>query len=342
MSNRNVRSLLRTALTGATLTLATLTIATAAPAADVAIRWATIENASQSFFPIVIKERGIDAKYGLDVKTVFLSQTQAQWTSLRSGDADISTGSVLDLMRQRNAGLTVKAVAPFLTFSNPVVALADKPYTKLSDLRGLKIGTPSATLFDWMILRAAAKRAENFDLEKDAEVQTAAPGLLNSAMEKGDIAAALQFSDFTLQPLSQKKYKLLTTVPRAMAAGGLDPESSYLNFNLHEDWIAKNQALVKNVVAAIEEARKLMLTDDSIWPPLAKRAGVTDASLLGAYMAETRASMMSSMAPSKLAATQALFTAITEAVGATAVGVRSFDNAAFDFPDYEAGKALVK
>jgi ABC-type nitrate/sulfonate/bicarbonate transport system substrate-binding protein len=326
--------------------LALLVLAgTAMPAAattPVALRWAAIENASQSYIPVLIRERGIGTKYGLDVQILPISQPAAQWTTMRAGDADISGGSVLDLLRQRSAGLPVRAIAPFLLFGNQIVTLADKPYAKLSDLRGQKVGTPSATLLDWMIIRAAGKKAEGFDVERDAVPQNAAPGLLNGALDKGDIAATLQFSDFTLGPLTTGKYKTVTTVPRMMAAAGFDPESFYLTFNLADTWAKKHPSMVPNVVAAIEEARQVMLTDDSVWPALAKRAGVTDPTLLKPYMAMLRRTLRSTLSESKLQPTQALIAAIIETVGPTAVGIKTVDAGAFDFASYEAGKAMLK
>lgn len=328
---------------GALLSILAAPLAAAEPAKPgVVLRWATIENASQSYFPTLIRDRGIGAKYGIDVRILPISQTQAQWTTMRSGDADISSGSVLDLMRQRNGGLQAKAVAPFLLYGNQLVTLADKPYSKLTDLKGLKVGTPSATLLDWMIMRAAGKKAEGFDLEKDAVVQNAAPGLLNGALNKGDIAATLQFSDFTLGPLSTGKYKSITTVPKLMSAAGFDPESFYLTFNLTDAWVSKNPGLAANVVAAIEEARQIMLSDDSVWPALAKRGGLTDQTLLKPYIGMLHGSLRSTLAESKLAPTQAMVSAIVETVGQTSVGITKVDPGAFDFKSYEAGRAMMK
>ncbi|MFM9969149.1 MAG: ABC transporter substrate-binding protein [Burkholderiales bacterium] len=316
--------------------------ATKAPAAPVVLRWSTIENASQSYFPVLLRERGIGAKYGIDVQILPISQTQAQWTTMRSGDADISSGSVLDLMRQRQGGLQAKAVSAFLLYGNQIVTLADKPYTKLTDLKGQKVGTPSATLLDWMIIRAAGKKAEGFDVERDAVVQNAAPGLLNGALNKGDIAAALQFSDFTLGPLTSGKYKSVTTVPKQMVAAGYDPESFYLTFNLTDAWAKKNPGMVPNVVAAIEEARRVMLSDDSVWPALAKRGGLTDPTLLKPYIAMLHGSLRATLSESKLAPTQAMLTAIVETVGQTSVGVSVIDKEGFDFKSYEAGRAMKR
>jgi NitT/TauT family transport system substrate-binding protein len=312
----------------------------APPPAPVLLRWSTIENANQAYIPILLRDKGIGAKYGLDVQIIPISNTGQQWNSMRAGEADISSGSVLDLLRQRQAGLQAKAIRNWATFSNPIVALADKPYAKLSDLRGARVGTPTDTLLDWMILRAAGARAEGFDLSRDAQVQNAAPGLLNGLLDKGDLDAALQFSDFTLAPLSQGKYKEVTTVPKAMAAGQLDPESLYLTYNLADAWRARNSDAVPRLVAAIEEATQILMSDDAIWPELAKRSGIEDPALLQPYVRMQRESFKAVWGAEKLAPTQAVLDALNETVGASPVGVARADPAAFDFDAAEAAKRL--
>jgi NitT/TauT family transport system substrate-binding protein len=306
----------------------------------VVLRWSTIENANQAYIPVLLRDKGIGAKYGLDVQITPISNTGQQWNSMRAGEADISSGSVLDLLRQRQAGLQAKAIRNWATFNNPVVAMADKPYAKLSDLRGARVGTPTDTLLDWMILRAAGARAEGFDLTKDAQVQNAAPGLINGLLDKGDLDAALQFSDFTLAPLSQGKYKEVTTVPKAMAAGQLDPDSLYLTYNLTDAWRAKNPDAVPRLVAAIEEAMDLMRTDDAIWPELAKRSGVEDPTLVQTYVRMQRESSKTVWSADKLPPTQTVLDALNETVGASPVGVTRVDPAAFDFESAEAAKKL--
>lgn len=318
--------------------------AAAAPAKPagpaVPLRWHVQENASQAYIPALMKEKGIDAKYGIEVQMIGFSQNLVQWNAMRAGESDVSSGSFLDLLRQRNNGLKAQAIDTFSTYGNPIVTQASKPYTTIADLRGQKVGTPNATLLDWMIIRAAGKKAEGIDLEADTQMQAAAPGLINGLLDKGDLDAALQYSDFTLAPVNQGKYKELTTVPKLMAAGGLDPEALYLTFNLADAWREKNAALVPALVAAIEETRELMMTDDSVWPALAKRSGMEDQSLMTAFIAKQRASFKAPYSEVKLAPTQTLIASLLETVGQTPIGITAVDAAAFDFKSIEAAKGL--
>ena len=100
------------------------------------IRWHLQENASQAYIPALMKERGIDAKYGIDVQMIGFSQNLVQWNAMRAGESDISSGSFLDLLRQRNNGLKATAINSFSTYGNPIVTPAAKPYTTIADLRG--------------------------------------------------------------------------------------------------------------------------------------------------------------------------------------------------------------
>jgi NitT/TauT family transport system substrate-binding protein len=218
--------------------------------------------------------------------------------------------------------------------------LADKPYTRLADLRGAHVGTPTDTLLDWMILRAAGARSEGFDVGKDAQAQNAAPGLINGLLDKGDLDAALQFSDFTLAPLTTGKFKEITTIAKVMAAAQFDPQSFYLSYNLGEPWREKYPGAAPRLVAAILDAAELIHTDDAIWPALAKRSGVEDPQLLPAYVAMQRGLFRTAYGPDKLAPTQAVVDALIETVGQSAVGVSRVDPAAFDFESFEAAQKL--
>src|SRR5262249_50453492 len=87
----------------------------AAPAAPApprpwSVRWLSIVKSTQSYIPALIQEQGIGRKYGIDVQLQPLANVGQQWTSMRAGEADISSGSSLDLLRQRQQGLPARAI----------------------------------------------------------------------------------------------------------------------------------------------------------------------------------------------------------------------------------------
>jgi ABC-type nitrate/sulfonate/bicarbonate transport system substrate-binding protein len=337
------RRFLSPGVIGAGLVLAAGSLAGPARAGEgpIPLRFSSIANASQSYIPAVMIERGIDKKYGLAVQLIPLSTPAQQWTSLRSGDADVSSGSFLDLLRQRQAGLKVKAFRAFYTFGNPIVAPPDKPFHKLSDLRGVPVGVPSAILLDWMILRAAGRKAEGFDIGKDARVVEAAPQLLMQQLLRGQLAASYMFADFVLQPIVEGKLREVTTVRKVMTEAGLDTRAFYLIYTVADAWRAKHgPEAVGRLVAAMDEAAEVMDKDDGVWPALAKRSGVEDPKLLPEFVKMQRARFKVEYSRAQVEPTQRLLDEMLKTAGQEAMGVTRVDPDAFDLDSVEAAKKL--
>lgn len=314
--------------------------ATEADAELIPIRIGSIAGASQAYIPILMEEQGIDEKYGLDVELVTLSSTGQQWTGLRSGDFDLASGSFLDLLRQREGGLEARAIRPFIKFQNPIVTAPDQPYEELPDLAGAAVGTPSTSLLDWMIIRAVGVQTYDFDIETDAEPVNAAPPLMTELLSNGELDAAFQFATFTIEPLADGTLKEVTSVPELMQEGGFDPESFYLTYNLADSWREEHPGAVPQLIAAMDEAAELLMTDDSVWPDLAAESGVTDPEDLENYMREQRESFDTTFSRDKIDASQSLLDSMIEVVGEEAVGATEVDPEAFDFESYEAAQEL--
>jgi NitT/TauT family transport system substrate-binding protein len=321
--------------------------ATRVPAATspalISVRFAGLLSASQAYMPVLMMEKGIDKKYGLEIQLVGLSSSGAgeQFNSLRSGDADMSAANYLEVLRQRQAGLKVRAIRAMTTFSNAVVSQPGKPYSKLADLKGARVGTNSVTQLDWMILRAAGKKAYNFDISTDAQVTESAPPLLNQLIDRGQLDAALVFNpDFVLQPVSDGKLKIVTTVPKVMEDAGFDTQTFYLVYFLADSWRDKYPDGTARLVAAMDEAADLMAKDDSVWPGLAKRSGVTDPNLLPKFVEAQRATFKTAYGRDKLQPTQVLLDELVKIVGQDVLRVTKIDPDAFDFDSAEAAKKL--
>lgn len=308
----------------------------------ITVRFGSIAGASQSYIPILLRDQGIGEKWGFDVEIFELTTTGQQWTGMRTGDFDVSSGSSLDLLRQRNGGLDATAIRGFITFGNPIIASADAPYETLSDLEGARVGTPSTSLLDWMIIRTAGIKAQDFDIETDAEPTTAAPPLITELLNEGELDAAFQFSDFTLKPIEEGTVKEVTDVPSLMEQADLDPNAFYLTYNVSDQWREAHPDAVPRLIAAMDEAVELMMTDDSIWPGLAETSGVTDPDLLPAFIEMQREAFRTSFTREQIEPTQELVDELVEVVGGEPVGVTEVDPAAFDFESNEAAKELRK
>ncbi|MBV9119889.1 MAG: ABC transporter substrate-binding protein [Chloroflexi bacterium] len=279
-----------------------------------------------------MKSAAIDRKYGFDLQVSPISATGQQWLALRSGSADIGSGSVLDLLRQRQAGLPARAFTTFQTYNNPVVVPANSPIKSFVDLAGKKVGTPDPSLLDFMIIRAAGKKAFNLDVGTQATPTPASPTLLLELLGKGQVDAALEFSSLTATPVAQGQLRELTTVPQIMQQGGFNPKAFYLLISVTDAWSNAHPGGVTKLHDAMVETFQMLMTQDEPWTALAAEVGLKGPAQVQGYMKSQRAVFQTEYSPQLLDATTDLLNNLVSVAGKDAVGVSSVDPNAFIFP----------
>ena len=141
----------------------------------------------------------------------------------KSDATDVSAGNFIDLLRQRKAGLGLQAFHGFQGYSNLIVAKPDSPIKSFADLKGKKVGEFGPTFLDWLILRAAGKKAYGIDLQNDATLVQGAPPLLNQFLAKGDARCDASVQLAHLRPDPQGRAEAGRRHPRRDARRGLRP-----------------------------------------------------------------------------------------------------------------------
>jgi NitT/TauT family transport system substrate-binding protein len=250
----------------------------------------------------------------------------------RADAVDVAAGNFVDLLRQRKAGVGLRAFHGFQGYSNLIVTKPDSPIKAFKDLKGKKIGEFGTTFLDWLIIRAAGKKAYNLDLATDAELVGGAPPLLNQFLAKGDIDATLQFSSLTLGPLAQGQQRVVCEMSDLMQAAGFNPRSFYVQWHVTDKWTGAHHGAIDKVKAMLTDAYAKLKSDDSVWPALADKIHISDPALIAAYRDLDRKIDNPPYDPSLLAPTQKLLDAIVATAGEDAVGVTTLDPAAFLFP----------
>jgi NitT/TauT family transport system substrate-binding protein len=308
---------------------------TTAPVAaePVPVRIAAIIGAGQGIFSTVMVENGIDEELGLDVEVVPISATGQQWLSIRDGSADVAAGSMLDLLRQREAGLDVTSINSFQTYVNPVLVKADSPIQSLADLRSRKVGTPAVSLLDFMILRAAGKEAQGIDVGVDATPVPAAPNLLNALLENGEVDAILQFDSLAVGPLAAGTFREVSRIPDLMEEAGFNRDAFYTTFNVSSDWVNEYPDSVGALAEAFTRTFELLQTDDAAWDPVLEEVGITDEAAKQGFIAAQRAITGPPYTSELLEPTRELVDALVAVAGPQDVGITEFDVEAFSFPN---------
>jgi ABC-type nitrate/sulfonate/bicarbonate transport system substrate-binding protein len=275
---------------------------------------------------------GIDKRFGLKVTVVPISTTGGQFLSLRGGAADVASGSVLDLLRQRKQGLAVQAFGAFQRFVNPIITTASSPVKTFAHLAGKQVGTPSTTLLDWLITRAAGKKAYGVDLGTQATPVPASTILLNQLLTKGQLSGALQFASLAGTPVAQGKFRELTTVPDLVKAAGFNTNSFYTLFIVSDSWVKAHPGGLNRLQEAMAATYQLLMTQTSPWTALAGQVGITQPAQITAYMKAQRASFATTYGKQLLQPTTDLLNSLISITGAATVGVSHVDPNAFVFP----------
>jgi ABC-type nitrate/sulfonate/bicarbonate transport system substrate-binding protein len=304
----------------------------AAAAKTVTIRFGVIPSGGGAELPATLVADGISTRYHLKVEIVGYATPGQQFTLVRGGAADLVPGNVLDLERQRRAGLKVHAIGTFQRFSSPIVVKADSPITSFAQLSGRRVGEFGPTTIDWLAARTAGVRATGFDLAHTHLTQTS-PALLQSLLARGRIDAALQFASLAAGPVSDGDQRVVTTVPDLLRQAGFNPDVLDVVWQLTDAWRAKNPGVLDRLRAAMAEAyAKLRSGDAATWAPLVKRVGITKPVAARAFIGEEIANIDPPYTPALLRSTQQLIDAISATAGPKAVGFSALPADDFLFP----------
>jgi NitT/TauT family transport system substrate-binding protein len=280
----------------------------------------------------VIQQFGIDKKHGLAVQQVELSAPGQQYVMLRADTIDASPGTFVDLMRQRKTGIGLRAFHGRQRYNNLIVTRANSQIQNFSDLRGKKVGNFGTTFLDWLIVRAAGKRAFGIDLEKDATLVSGSPPLLNQFLARGEVEGMLQFSTLSIAPIVKGQQRSIIDIPSLMRAASFSPDALNSQWDVSDKWVSAHPDGVGKLFSMIDEAYAKLASDDSVWSAVAQQIGITDPVMIAAYRDLARKTDNAPYRRSLIAVTQQMLDAIISIAGDGPIGFARLDPDAFLFP----------
>jgi NitT/TauT family transport system substrate-binding protein len=295
------------------------------------LRFAVIGSAGQTEVPFAVQQAGLDKKYGIKIEIIDFAAPGQQYNMFRSGAADIAGGNFIDLLRQRKGGNAIQAIHGFQGYNNAFVVKPNSSVKAFADLKGRKVGMFGTTFLDWLIVRAAGKKAYNVDLQTDASLVPGSPPLLNQFLARGEVDATLQFSSLTLAPIARGEQRVLIDLPALMKAAGFRSDLFYVQWMITEKWAKANPQALTRLPKMLSEAYALLKQDDGLWPALAQRINIADPAIIAAYRDLERGVDNPPYSAELIKPTQELLDAIVATAGEQAVGVTTVDPAAFLF-----------
>ncbi|MDJ0391111.1 ABC transporter substrate-binding protein [Roseomonas sp. E05] len=227
-----------------------------------------------AFLPPVIKERGLDAKQGLDID--FVERTpDAYATQFNTGEFQLGGSAApltIGLAEQRG----IKPVYLLNLFDYWGAAVTNREAIRtLKDLEGQDLaaarGTTNYAMFAWFARRQGA------DPDKFRVVNTAPPGLVAYAM--ADRAAAVQLWEpaYTLLKARKPSIRMLDLgIAKNWQDFAGSAQIPYLGLAAHQEWVASNKPLVPKLHAMYREAAEWLLANPDEGARLAAGRGGAD------------------------------------------------------------------
>lgn len=275
------------------------------------------------------KELNFDKKHNIELKVEATGNLSGQWIAVRSGSADLVLGNFLDVLRQHKAGLKLQTFQFCYNYDDPIVTLANKPYGKLSDLKGVTVGVTRTTFLPVLLYRVAGKKAYGVDFVQESRISEASPSLLPQMLRTGQLEVTYSFRSLVFDDLLQKRAKEVVNLNQVLNdAGWSIPLTNYV---LADAWREKaGPQGVKRLAAAFADLNQALRTQNAGWDAYAGLAKV-DPKDRPAFQETFRKSLVSNYAPESLQKMQEMLDAMVALVGAEIVGVTKVDPAAFDF-----------
>lgn len=214
-----------------------------------------------------LERQGLDRAEGFDLDVRLVANLSASRLALSSGGVD---GAVADLLwvQSRYAEDDRYRYLPFSSQIGDILVPADSSVRELADLAGKRIGVAGGPdSKGWILLQRVAAR-EGLDLSANAEVQYAAPPLLNQALKRGQLDVLVTYWHFAARLRAEGSGRSAFQMADLLDELGLDRDLPVLGYVFREEWSEANPELVSRFDRALRTAKTELGDDKAHWQAL--------------------------------------------------------------------------
>ncbi|QTP60182.1 ABC transporter substrate-binding protein [Billgrantia antri] len=214
-----------------------------------------------------MQRQGLDRQAGFELEVRLVPHLPASRIALASGEV---AGAVADLLWVQ-ARFEQGEPYLFLPFSSQIGAILVAPDSAIDSLEGLRgkrigvAGGPDSK--GWILLRRVAAE-RGLELEREAEVQYAAPPLLSEALRRGRIDALVTYWHFAARLEASGEARRLMPMAGLLDALALERDLPVLGYVFQESWVRANRALLDRFAAALTETKRSLAESESHWDEL--------------------------------------------------------------------------
>ncbi|QTP56057.1 ABC transporter substrate-binding protein [Billgrantia sulfidoxydans] len=214
-----------------------------------------------------MRRLGLDRQAGFALEVRLVPHLPASRIALASGEV---AGAVADLLwvQARFEQGEPYLFLPFSAQIGDIMVAPDADIASLDDLRGKRIGVAGGPdSKGWILLRRVAAE-RGLDLEREAEVQYAAPPLLSEALRRGRIDALVTYWHFAARLEAAGEGRRLLQMADLLDALALERDLPVLGYVFHEGWARENRALLDRFAAALDATKRSLAGSQSHWDAL--------------------------------------------------------------------------
>ena len=227
------------------------------------------------FFPIAaMQSKGLEKKYGLDMKIIPMASPAAIHIAITGHQVDVAFSTWQTYAVGRSKGADPLLIAPVNYYVNGIIVKKGSPAKSLRDLIGKKLGTSYGPGHGTaLLLQYAAKKEFGFDINTQIELREAATPLLLGLLEKDELDAVYLGEPNLTKSLAGGKYKQIWDVDETFKKLGKPVPLQLCVVTTEQAMKTKKEALIKfaNAYAA---AKDILTADQQIWKELAQEVGL--------------------------------------------------------------------
>jgi NitT/TauT family transport system substrate-binding protein len=304
---------------GALGALALLAAVTASAADPAQVRVGVLQFGTVAWELDVMQAHGLAAREGVEVRVTPLASTSATTVALQGGAVDLIVTDWLWVSRQRAQGRSYTFVPYSLTVGGLMVR-PDAGIRGLGDLRGKRVGVAGGPVDkSWLLLRAYGRRTLGEDLTKLVEPSYGAPPLLNELVSRGELAAVLNYWQYSARLKAAGLHELLT-VAEVLRGLGIPEPTPLLGWVFDERWAGANRKTVTGFLRAAYAAKGLLRTSDAEWERIRPLLGATDPAVVRALRDGFRDGIPRRFGPAELEAAGRVVDLLVQEGGEDLVG----------------------
>jgi ABC-type nitrate/sulfonate/bicarbonate transport system substrate-binding protein len=204
----------------------------------------------------IIKDRGIDARHGLDVEIKAFPSISGYYGALATGEIDTLVGGANVLHKMRSEGVKATIVATALRLSDLVLVTTNPAIKSIVDLKGKQLAADMGTQQYQVV--AIYARAKGINLGTDVTVVQANFALARTQLAAGRVDAAMVIEP--IATLMMKENPGLGILFNGSSAWKeiTGQEGWELLSMVREDFIAKHPDAPRRLVAALQDMAKFI------------------------------------------------------------------------------------